>query len=191
MSYLFWDFVFDDGYCVCKSIEGFEASHKLKKGEKVGDIFPDTVFFQMDPDFPKDIMLADNVRNSGFLLVSQKLKSFLEQNELNNTEYLKVKILNHKGRVASDEFYIINPLDFADAINFSQSKVKWNNITPDIIASCTKLRLDENKIPTYYKMFRLKFFPRRVLVSYELKEKISNAGFSGLSFKSLEEFRGF
>lgn len=192
MDYLIWKAVFQDGYCVCGSLENFEDSHKLKRGTSVADYFPDDAYFEMDPDFPKDIKLADNVRNGGgFMLVSKGIKEMIERDHVNNVEYLPVKITNHKGRIASREFFIINPLDICDAIDFDQSKIKWNNINPDIISSCTKLVLKEDKIPTGLKMFRLKYFSRRVLIRRDHAEKIQKRGFVGVAFTKVQDFRGF
>ena len=65
------------------------------------------------------------------------------------------------------------------------------NINPDIISSCTKLVLKEDKIPTGLKMFRLKYFSRRVLIRRDHAEKIQKRGFVGVAFTKVQDFRGF
>lgn len=193
MRYVIWKAVIEDGYCVCNSLEGFEDSRKLKRGHSVAHSFPDDACFRMDPDFPKDIMLSDNIRNGGgFLLVSNRLKEALEEdNEVNNVEWLPVKIINHKGRVASEEYVVANPLDLCDAIDRDRSEITWNSIMPDLIASCEKLVLDEEKIPADFKLFRLKHFSRRVVLRADFADKIKSRGFSQIAFTPAEGFSGF
>ena len=192
MDYFIWKALFEDGYCVCRSLEGFEDAHKLKRGTPVAGYFPDDALFRMDSDFPKDIKLADNVRNGGgFILVSKALKVIIEQNNENNVEYLPIKIINHKGRVASNDYFVINPLDIRDAIDLDRSKIVWNNINPEIISSCKKLVLKEEKIPPNFKIFRIKYFYRRVLLSYDLVELIKRSGFSGIALVDVKDFKGF
>ena len=177
MDYFIWKALFEDGYCVCRSLEGFEDAHKLKRGTPVAGYFPDDALFRMDSDFPKDIKLADNVRNGGgFILVSKALKVIIEQNNENNVEYLPIKI---------------NPLDIRDAIDLDRSKIVWNNINPEIISSCKKLVLKEEKIPPNFKIFRIKYFYRRVLLSYGLVELIKRSGFSGIALVDVKDFKGF
>ena len=193
MDYLIWKAIIEDGCCVCGSLENVEDSHKVKRGISVAEYFPDNAFFQMSPDFPKDIKLVDNIRNrGGFVLVSRGIKNMIEgANNVNHVEYLPVKIINHKGRIASKDYFIINPLDICDAIDFDQSEIKWNNINPDIISSCAKLVLKKNNIPYDFKIFRLKYFPRRVLLRRDLAEKIGKGGFTGIAFTESQNFRGF
>jgi hypothetical protein len=146
----------------------------------------------MDPDFPDDIKLSDNIRNSGgFILASKPLKERVERDAPSDVEYLPVQIINHKGRLASSDYFIINPLSIYNAIDFDRSIVKWNNINPDVIASVTKLVIDSSKVPPEATLFRLKSFERRVLVRRDLVDKLSRTGLTGIGFADLDGFRGF
>lgn len=181
-----------EGFCVCEVLENFDDSHKLKRGASVAAYFPDNALFAMDPEFPKDIKLADCIRNDGgFILASKPLMELMRSANGNHVEYLRVKILNHKKRVASTEYFIINPLDILDAIDFDHSSVEWNLINPELISSCSKLALNKEKIAPELKMWRLKFFPRRVLLRRDLAEAIRAAGFTGVTFTEIEDFSGF
>ena len=192
MSYVIWKAIFEEGYCVCGGLENFEDSHKLKRGISIGEYFPADALFRMDPDFPKDIKLSDNIRNKGgFMLVSKEIKELIEREHVNNSEYLSVKIINHKGRVASENYFIINPLGIYDAIDLDSSSVKWNNINPEEISTCLKLILKKEYIPADAKMFRLKYFSRHVVLRRDLAEQIKNGSFTGISFTDVQNFKGF
>ncbi len=192
MSLFIWQANIEEGYCVCLSLEGYEDAHKLKRGVSANDDFPEDAVFRMDPDFPKDIQLPDNVRNSGgFVLVSSELKEFISPHLDDETELLRVSIMNHKDRLASDDYYIMNPTRIIDMIDIDRSDVIWNSINPDMIASCKRLVLKNDAALPQASVFRLKFLSRRVVLTEDLAEKLVEAGFSGLKFVSVDEFRGF
>jgi hypothetical protein len=191
-KYFFWKPVFQEGFCVCESLQGFDDSHMLKRGVSIADVFPEDAFFAMDPDFPKDIKLGDGIRNrGGFIVISQRLRDLIGGAGVNSVEFLQVQIKNHKKRVASKEYFIVNPFDVCDAIDVNKSVIEWNQINPKIIATCKKLVLDPEKIPSQFKMFRLKFFPRHVVVREDLVDQIRAGDFTGVSFTAVEEFSGF
>jgi hypothetical protein len=191
-DWLIWKPVYREGFCVCTTLLGYEESHKLKRGASAALEFPQDAQFAMDPDFPDDIKLADNIRNTGgFILASKPLKQIIEPEVGADVEYLPVKIINHKGRLASSDYFIINPLSIYDAIDFTQSVVKRNNINPDAIASVTKLVIDPLRVPQNATVFRLKSFERRVLVHREIADRLSRTGLSGIGFQDAAEFRGF
>ncbi len=191
-EYFFWKNIYKDGFCICENIQGFDDSHKLNRGVSVAADFPDTAFFPMDPDFPKDIKLGDGIRNrSGVVLISDALKKTVEGMALNNVEFLQVQIKNHKGRIASKEYFILNPLDVCDAIDLNQSDVKWNQINPSIIATCKKLVLDPEKIPPAFKVFRLKSFPRHAVVRGDVADAVRAGNFTCVAFTNVKEFSGF
>lgn len=192
MSFLMWKAKFVEGYCVCKTLEGFDDGHKLKRGAPVADRFPDDAVFRMDPEFPKDLQLGDVIRNDGgFLLVSRRVRQCVEDYQVENTEYLPVRIINHKGRIASEDYFLINPLQIVDAIDLDKSDIKWNNIRSDLISSVRKLVIDENRVPVNSKMFRLRYLPRRVILHEDLASAIDSAGFIGITFVPVDKFRGF
>src|SRR6516162_6967991 len=92
-QFVIWKTVYDDGFCICTTLQGYEDAHKLKRGEPSGPAFPREAYFKMDPDFPNDLKLGDNIKNSGgFLLVSKELKEAVEHQVAELIEYLPVQI---------------------------------------------------------------------------------------------------
>jgi hypothetical protein len=191
-DWLIWDAVYQPGFCVCTTLQGYEEAFKLKRGSPVGEAFPEDAHFDMNPDFPDDIKLGDNIKNTGgFILVSKALRDLLETAGASNLEYLAVRIINHKGRLASADYFIINPLAVYDAIDFAQSVVKRNNINPDSLSSVSKLVIDPSKVPPEATLFRLKAFERRVVVRRQVADRLTAAGLVGIGFTDVTTFRGF
>ena len=191
MDYLIWSVDMPDGYCVCLGMDGFEESYKIMYAQPVAEHYDGEAFFEMSPDFTKDIALADNVKNTGYILVSDALKKVLEEMVTNRVEYVPVRIINHKGRVASEDYFVVNPLDLCDAIDFEQSDVEWNSIDPNVLSDCYELVLHEDRIPSDYTLFRLKHFPTEVLLRRDVVERLEAEGFTGLRFIEVEDFDGF
>lgn len=190
MDYVFWKTTADPGYCVCKALQGFDDDYLIAYGQPVADRFPDDTHYTMSDELPNDIQLADAVKNYGsYLLLSARLKAFIEERTDDRIEFLPTKILNHKGRVAAADYFIANVLEIHDAIDLDQSVVKWNNIDPDKISRFRKLVLDTDRLPEERVMLRLKHFPGRVLVRRDFAEELEGAGFTGLSFVETEGFK--
>ncbi|MEP0548458.1 MAG: DUF1629 domain-containing protein [Rhodothermales bacterium] len=189
MAFAFWKTRTAPGTCTCTALQGFDEEHRIAYAQPVADRFPSDTSYKMSDERPNDIQLADAIANrDNYLLVSPALRAFLEAEGGARAEFLPTQILNHKGRVASDEYVIVNVLDVHDAIDLDRSEVKWNNIDPDKISWFDELVLDEERIPADCRMLRLQHFTNRLLVREDLADEIRNQGFTGVSFVATEGF---
>lgn len=191
MKFFIWSSVYKEGCCVIKEPVGVEKRYQLDEGISRADGWPADIVCKMNPEYPHDIQLANNLYGTGLAIVSKHIKEFLLiEEQINNAEFLPVTILNHKDRMASREFFIMNPLDVIDCIDIEESVVKWNAIDPTLIRSCEQLVLDEDRIPSDCKIFRPKFLLLRIIIRSELVEKLVSAGYTGLHFKDPLKYRG-
>jgi len=155
MEYLSWEDIPSKGACSTRSIQNVKNSHDLGRGRPRSKGFPSDAYFQMNPDYPKDIKLVDQVCNIGhFILVSSRMAEFLRTLNLNNTEFLPVSILNHREGVAAEDYFVIHPCEIVDCIDKFASEIRWNNIDPDLIASVFSLEFKESSIPEDVLVFR-------------------------------------
>ncbi len=165
--------------------------HELKRGVSRIRGFPEDASFKMDPKRPKAVQLPDNVHNlPGLVLVSKKLKELIEAAKPSKVEYLAVKIIDHKGRAAAAEYFIVNQVGLQDCIDPGKSKVTWNKIEPEMISSCGKLVIDESRIEGKLTLLRPKHLPTVVLVRRSLADQLLDSDASGLSFEEIEDFSG-
>jgi hypothetical protein len=169
-------------FCTLQEIENMAEPLLLKKGARL-EPWPADVRLHMDPNFPKALQLPDCVKNlPGAIVVSKRLKEFIAAAKPVHVEYLPVSIINHKGKLASSEYFIINPYKLQDCIDQKASTIDWNPIDTSLIAACTNLVLDEKKIEKNAKVFRLEHYPSKVLFARELADGIKQAKFTGLKF---------
>lgn len=190
MNFYIWIGGYKEGFCVINRPD-VNGLRKLKKGVSLISDFPDDAACVMNPEFPKDIQLADYLYGAGIPVISLRLKEILEKEVLDNrVEYLPLRIINHKGRVASHDYFIVNPMDVCDCIDIDKSGVRWNQITSNLISGCNGLVLKNEAIPEGYKLFRLKYWGSKVLVRSGLVETLNAADLTGLDFRNTEGYTG-
>lgn len=190
MSYKIWRAMYRESYCVIEPPE-IDDEWQLDEGISRAADHPEDVQCVMDPEFPYDIQLADNLYGAGVPIVSSGIKQFLEgEVRQNRVEYLPVQIVNHKGRVAAEEYFILHPLDVCDCIDIERSGVEWNSITSGLITACGGLVLKDGAIPEDFKLFRPKFWGVNILVRNDLVASLSARRFVGLYFLEAEGYTG-
>ena len=190
MAYRMWRCELRGEYCVIDP-PIIDRIWELDDGiSRIGD-FPDDVSCKMSSRYPKNIQLSDNVYGAGVPVISLKLKEFLEKKILpNRLEYLPVRIMNHKGRVASNDYFIMNVRDICDCIDLEKSGVEWNQILPTLISRCKGLVLKNELIPEDYKIFRLKNWGYNILVRSDLVTLLQASNFTGLEFMDTTGYTG-
>lgn len=190
-NFLIWNRQYREGFCVIENPENVEKQNLLLKGVTMKDIWPDDAYCKMSASYPKDIQLSDNLYGSNFAVISfhasESLQSFAPNDEV---EYLQVAIQNHKGRVASTDYFIMNPVSIVDCIDQGKSGVVWNKIAKDRISSCEELVLKDAAVPQSINIFRPRFMPKALVVRRNLATHLQSQGLSCLSFTELAEYRG-
>src|SRR4051812_30255448 len=95
------------GYCLVDQLEGFEDDSAVGHGVSLAANPPKKLTMSMSADEPKKKVLPDCVQNMDrLLIVSPRLRSFLEAQKIPNVEYYPLTIKDHKGKVASDKHSI-------------------------------------------------------------------------------------
>ncbi|MCC6559524.1 MAG: hypothetical protein IT372_41940 [Polyangiaceae bacterium] len=177
-------------YCTLGGLRGIERVPELKRGESRADGFPADAFFEMSKKFPKQVALADSLSNlDGLAVVSKALKGFLEGESLVGVEFLPVSIRDHKGRVASADYFVVNPTRIVDCIDKDRSDISWNPMDVTRICGCLRFVLDVAAIDADVAMLRPKHLEVCVLVREDLAGEICDRGFTGTNLIKIEEFQ--
>jgi Immunity protein family (Imm11) len=183
--YVFLNAVPGKAYCALQNVENLKEPLRITKGVKL-EPWPEDVRFHMDPNFPKSIELADCITNlADAIVVSKKFKELIESAKPAKVEYLPVTIINHKGKLASADYFIVNPCELQDCIDREQSVLKWNAINPDLISISKKLVIDEAKVSPKAKVFRIKHYPFKAVFARELADEVKAAGLTGVKFTEI------
>ncbi|MFA7060610.1 MAG: DUF1629 domain-containing protein [Pedobacter sp.] len=168
---------------------GVENDYKLKSGISFLSTFPSSAFYTVNPDYPYNTLLVDNLPNTDRLIVaSDRLKGFLEQHIRAKVEYLPISIHNHKNRPIREIYFIINPLDPIDGLDIEKCSVTWSKIVKDKIRDIKRIVLLEEKIDKERQLFRLARYDKIVLIKKELARKIDEAGFTGIQWVELDKY---
>jgi len=183
-DFFVWDTKDEGNTCALKPIQGFTKTYRLTGGMKLLEQWPEDVYFQMDPEFPRNIGLADNLQNlNRVAVISKSLRQFLENKRLKNVEYLPVAIMNHKGKIASRDYSIVNPILNQDCIDIELSKPTFYDISPGDIQYVEMFVIDPNKLDPDVQLFRPKNFEGRILIRAALANEISAGSFTGIRWK--------
>lgn len=189
-SFVIWDSCVVPNACSLYDLEGVEKTYQLNKGVPRAVTFSSDAAFSMHPDFPNNTLLTDNLINSDLMIVtSQRVKDFLEAQRIPKLEYLPVTILDHKGRAASRDYFIIHPIEPIECIDLAKSQVEWGLVDKSSISQVHHLEIDASKVPPDVELFRPKPLYDIVLVRRELAELIDAQGFSGIRWLELDQYK--
>lgn len=190
MSILLWRDVAPPGYCRLAS-PPLWSTVKLHAGLSVKDEYPGEMSYPMSELFPDDILLRDNFKVAGQVIVSGKLKAFIEQALPDHTlEFLQVSVLNHKQHLASDDYFILHPVGTVDCIDIDKSTVKWNPLKKRTLTSCKALVFKPDGVPPNVKLFRPLYWGANIMATQDFADRLEAAGFTGLRFIPATGFTG-
>jgi len=190
MDYVLWEAsTMVRNACVLGGLQGFDDVYDLKSGVSFADSFPSGAEFPMSPDFPNNMLLTDNVMNEeGLLVGSGRLRRFLESRGTRLLEYLPVAIRNHKDKIASKDYFVLNPIRAIECLNEELSGAERDLILPDEIDLVRKLVLDVEKIDIDREIFRIARFPKVTVVHRKLADLIDKENFTGIRWLELSNY---
>lgn len=166
----------------------FDILDAINRGQSIISVFPDNACFHMDPDREKNVMLIDNVYNAEtFALVSPALQNFLAKQEIPQLELLNVCIIDHRGRVAADNYAIVHPCRIVDCIDQQQSVFEWNQLDSNAMAPVETLVLDPAKLGSNDILIRPRYVEHLILVREDLADRLMAEQFRGLYMANLNE----
>ena len=191
MEYLCWDVNPGSNVCRLGSIQNVADDFQLSRGVSRIVNWPEDASFSMDKDRPTDIRLEDCLWNINRLLViSQRIRSLIEAENLKNNEFLPLKIINHKDRIAPETYFILNQVGLQDCINVEQGEYRQNRINPEYFSVVKRLVIDEHRIEPEVRIFRMKKYPNIPVIHRSLMLKLVEAGITGAQFIEIEKYRG-
>ena len=190
MSPLLWRSDVAPGQCTLGSPR-VKGVGKMHAGLPVADQHDRKLVYAMSKHFPDDVLLSDNFTVAGQVIVSEALRSYLQTSLADHAiEYLPVTIHDHKGRVASDKYFIVHPLGTVDCIDIDRSKVKWNPLKEKTITSCQGLVFKPDPVPPSVKLFRPSFWGQHLMVTPAFADELIGTGLTGLHFTPAAGFNG-
>jgi hypothetical protein len=188
-NWVVWDWGLPENGCLLKEHSELEDPWDITEGISRSANFPADFSYAMDPEFPHSTLLTDNVTNlTEWIIVSPRLRDFVEQQRVPKLEFLPVTILDHRDRAAAN-YFLLNPLEPVDCVDAQASGARFSRIDTSRIQEFQQLVLDEQRIDRERPLFKLKHLFQAVLVRRDLADAITSGGFSGIRWKELSAYR--
>jgi hypothetical protein len=189
LEYFLWRSNRGEEFCVINDPE-IDDIWQLSDGVPRQNAMDSPAPCRFDESFPKEIALADNLYGATVPVISRRTKEAIVAFIPTGIEYLPVRIINHKNRPESEEYFVLHPLHVVDCIDTDASGVEWNQISHDQISSCKSLVLKHESIPETCVLFRLAHWGENILVREDLAQALRGAGLTGLYFRPAAGYTG-
>lgn len=178
----------DPKYCeVDEDAEGVEDEWNLSEGVKMGSSFPADASYHLSKD-SKGTKLSDFLVNTiNLLMISQKVKDLMGQEEISNVEFLPFTLYDKKGRIINRKYFIANVLGTIDCLDLDNSIYTRSALDPDRIMIFEKVVLHTGKIPKDRKLFRLKERPTLHIIRSDFAEVLAQNNVTGMALLHLGE----
>ncbi len=159
------------GFTFLKGVDS-QWAIDIKAGRTLSEPLPSDAYFEMNPERPKDVKLGDQHSNrEQMIVVGSRLSEFVQGLGEESVNLLPVKILDHKGRVASRDFNIVHTDRVIDCLDPKASKAVWNPIDPSQMMSWGNLQLKAGK-HDFPKLFRVKHIPSFIFLREDVAQVI-------------------
>lgn len=144
---------------------------RLTKGYPMEDHYPGDSPWYMSDEYPgfKLPSLIGNVSN--MLVLHQDLARVIEATGV-PMELLKFTLHNHKKRVASRDYVIVNPLGTFDCLNYDESKIQYTEEDKPQVVGVDKRVFDSRKMAEAPDVFRILEEPREIVISHKVVEEL-------------------
>ncbi len=113
----------EDEYCQVefdRSIWDHDWRMSVKEGRSIKEVYQSPLPLKMKKDRGSE--LTDFIGNtSKILIVSKKVKDVIQSYVSNKAEYLPVEIIGKDNKIASKDYYLINPLNSYDCLDKEHS----------------------------------------------------------------------
>lgn len=173
---------------VPKKLLNMEKMLRLLMGVSLADDMPTNLQFTADPDYPNDLLMLDSFGNTQSVIpISPKLKTFLEQKNIPNLEFIPVDMLDHKGRVIT-QYFLLHSTEVIDAIDKDETDLEVDDLNEEMYDSVDDLTLIDESVPSHIQIFRVKGLYDVTCISKTLAKEIDDNGFTGISWKEISAY---
>jgi hypothetical protein len=179
----------NDDLCILRNKpKGIEhLTYKMMTGVPIGSDYPKDAQITMS-DKEEGIALSGLIGNTcGLLIVVSALKNLILDHDKapDQIECLPLRILNHKKRLASDDYFIINPLGTEDCVDLEKSVIERTK--SGAVVGIDELVLKRSRINPAKAIFRIKEDPHFYIARKDwlVKIKSLNLGVSNVNGKTL------
>jgi hypothetical protein len=180
----------DSNLCILdKPPQGLGVKYyRMSKGKKIGNYYPNDAKIYMSDENP-GTKLASLIGNTkSYLIVSNAMKEVIEKYCSScEIEYLPFILYNHKKRVHSKDYFIINPIGTCDCLNLKASQIEYLD---GEVVGVDRFVLDPRRLEDAPAIFRIKEAPRKYVINEELAKNLEERGFTNVILEEIQQKEG-
>lgn len=157
---------------------------ELFLGEPLGGKYPEDARIYMDAGHPGKKLSALIGNTNGIFIASRELKDVIEKHCGASVEYLPLSIYDHRKRLASKDYFVINPLVKVDCLDLQKSTYDVDDDDPTMFSDVEPV-IDRKKVENAPQLFRIQQSTQDILLGYDLAGEIDDRDFSNFFWERL------
>ena len=178
----------DEDLCFLSNfVKGIEAkSWCVYRGEPLAPFYPeDAKIFLARGD--KGVKLSSMIGNDQrMLVVSSEFTGLIEKHcKRSEIEILPFTLYDHRKRVLSKDYFLINPLGTFDCLDFKKSDITWDEDEPGEVVRIRDYVVDKKKAKKAPQLFRFHKDSSTYVVGVELAEDMYEHDLTNVAWKRL------
>ena len=168
------------------------ANWKYSEGIPLKADFNNDVKIYYSQNFPDGKQLYDFVSNIlRVLIVSDKVKQLLQNESIENIEYLPLVVCDHKKNVVDDKYWLINLIGGQDVIDMEKSKYVMGSLNETQIKRIKKLVVNEYGVDGNPKLFRANAKRNLFFIHETIKNIFEKNNITGYNVFEADGWDGF
>jgi hypothetical protein len=169
------------------ALRNHPKDYQLTEGGSVKNWYPADVEMYLSDE--RGMKLSDSIPNiMSLLIISEKLKVIMVERSEALLEFLPVRLKYQDEQEVKATYYVMNVLEVVECVSLERSMFRYSDISPDRIFRFFHLILDQSRIPSDKKIFRLKENPSLVIIREDLGKDILRAKAIGMMFVEMDEY---
>ena len=185
---------YDDGAFLFKEPESGPDGFEYDEGLSLLKDFPSQkdAIMNFDPNYPDGIKLYDFVESiNSFHVINSKVKDVFQSLNLQGLEFLPISVVNHNNEVASNDYFILNPLSSINFIDMKQSEYRMDDLDETQISRMKKLVIANDDVPKDAKLFRATTMMDQLFIHDDVKKALEAANITGYKLMPADGWEGF
>jgi hypothetical protein len=166
-----------------------DRTYKLLEEGSLADSFDGPLTLAFSDHQPQGLQLTDYIDNEfSWLVISSAFRTLLKSADTPPVEFVNAQLINHKGRLASDAYWLAHFTAFVEGVDRKQSEYDDDLFEEGQIDSYERLVLRSDVKDEGPDIFRLRETPSLILVRQEFVERVETANLTGMWFRSTDDY---
>lgn len=169
-----------------RGVEDCPDPGRLAAGEPMGPDYPAGARITLQLESP-GLELPSLLGNAvGYLVLNTAMKAILERFTLGPIELLPFALHDHRRRLMSRDYWIVNPLGTVDCVDREASDIELFPEDPTQIVAVNRFAFSAAKLAGAPDLFRVPEDPYHYFVSERIPEAWHGQGFTNLYLEEIE-----